>query len=212
MCLESCYEGAWGSCPQTSSLAKAEGTLHRVTAQPRLLQGRGLSPSINSTAGAAVCVPGYRGSPALLPPSSAAPQHFATSSNQVAGEEEDMPEEQSDQCSEPFISPHPVSPGLPLPFSRAMPVCSPSSCPLSPCQEHRQLPALLPLPSLPQYSLASTAHGTDQVPGESPPGTSGTSITQKLLDAQEPLLLLWRASGGGQFSCDPEEIPTPMDK
>lgn len=37
--------------PRPAPLAKAEGTLHQVTAQPRLLQGRGLSPSINSTAG-----------------------------------------------------------------------------------------------------------------------------------------------------------------
>lgn len=46
---------------------------------------------------------------------------------------------------------------------------------------------------------------------ESPPGTSGTLITQKLLDAQEPLLLLWGASGGGQFSLEmtPNRSPPP---
>lgn len=40
----------------------------------------------------------------------------------------------------------------------------------------------------------------DWAPGESPPGTSRTWNTQKLLDAQEYLLLLWRTPGRRQFS------------
>lgn len=113
--------------PRPAPWDRQSRTLRQVAAQPRLLQGRWLGPSIGSRAGAAGCAPGDTGCPALLPPASpAAPRHCAATGNHRGGERRgDVPGEQSD----PFTSPHPVSPGLSLPFSRAMPAYSPSSCP-----------------------------------------------------------------------------------
>lgn len=105
--------------PRPAPWDKQGRTLCRIVAQPRLLQGRQLGPSIDSGAGAAACAPGDMGSPALLSPSSsAAPQCCAATSDHRGGKRRgDIPGEQSDWRSDPFISPHPVSPGLPLPFS-----------------------------------------------------------------------------------------------
>lgn len=94
-----------------------------------------------------------------------------------------------------------MSPGLPLPFSQAIPACSPGSSPpaSTPGTQGFAGHAVSACPATTQPSLHRPGQAGLQEP---PPGTSGTLITQKLLDAQGPLLLLWRASGGGHFSSE----------